>query len=77
MAMAGVYLGGGIPTHIVPVLKGGRFLESFRRNGRFSEVMSRTPTHLMVSKVRIAGAATYGLRAATRENAIGGLRRAR
>jgi glucokinase len=76
MAMAGVYLGGGIPTHIVPVLKAGRFLESFRRKGRFSEVMSRIPVHLMVSKVGIAGAAAYGLRAAARENAIGELQRA-
>jgi glucokinase len=76
MAMAGVYLGGGIPTHIVSVLKGGRFLESFRRKGRFSEVMRRIPAHLMVSKVGIAGAAAYGLRAAAKESAIGELLRA-
>jgi glucokinase len=64
LAMSGVYLGGGIATHIMPALKSGRFLTSFRRKGRLSEVMNRIPVHLMISKVGIAGAAAYGLRAA-------------
>ena len=40
MAVGGVYLGGGIPTHIVPMLKSLRFLQSFRRKGRFAQMMS-------------------------------------
>jgi glucokinase len=67
MAVGGVYLGGGIPTHIVPMLKSPRFLQSFRRKGRFAQMMSRIPVHLMISKVGIAGAAAYGLRMAMQE----------
>jgi glucokinase len=67
MAVGGVYLGGGIPTHIVPMLKSPRFLQSFRRKGRFAQMMSRIPVHLMISKLGIAGAAAYGLRMAIEE----------
>jgi glucokinase len=61
LAVGGVYLAGGIPAHILPVLRSPRFLQSFRRKGRFSEMMSRIPLHMMISKVGIAGAAAYGL----------------
>ncbi len=77
MAVGGVYLAGGIPNHIVPVLKSPRFLQSFRRKGRFSEMMSRIPVHLMISKVvGIAGAAAYGLRRSMETSPAGELRRA-
>jgi glucokinase len=69
MALGGVYLAGGIPIHIQPVLKSGRFLQSFRHKGRFAEMMSRIPVHLMISKVGIAGAAAYGLSKANDEPA--------
>ena len=59
-----MYLGGGVPIHIIPLLKTPRFLQAFRRKGRFSEMMSRIPVHLMIGKVGIAGAAAYGLRMA-------------
>lgn len=62
LAVGGVYLAGGIPTHIVPVLKSPRFLEAFRRKGRFSQLMSRIPVYLITSNVGIAGAAAYGLK---------------
>ncbi|MGO9260577.1 MAG: glucokinase [Bryobacteraceae bacterium] len=61
LAVGGVYLAGGIPVHVAPVLKSPRFLQSFRHKGRFSDVMSRIPVHLMTGKVGIAGAAAYGL----------------
>lgn len=64
MAMGGVYLAGGIPTHLVPVLKSPRFLQSFRHKGRFAKMMSRIPVHLIVGKPGIAGAAAFGLRRA-------------
>ena len=59
-----MYLAGGIPVHLVPVMKSPLFLQSFRRKGRFAQLMSRIPVHLMTSKVGIAGAAAYGLRRA-------------
>jgi glucokinase len=61
LGVGGVYLAGGIPVHILPVLRSKRFLQSFRRKGRFSEMMGRISVHLMISKVGIAGAAAYGL----------------
>lgn len=76
MAVGGVYLAGGIPIHIQPVLKSGRFLQCFRRKGRFEEMMSRIPVHLMISKVGIAGAAAYGLSKAIEARSTESLRRA-
>lgn len=64
LAVGGVYLAGGIAVHLEPALKTPRFLQSFGRKGRLTEVMSRIPVHLMTGKVGIAGAAAYGLRRA-------------
>jgi glucokinase len=61
LAVGGVYLAGGIPVHVAPVVKSPRFLQAFRHKGRFAEVMNRIPVHLMVSQVGLAGAAAYGL----------------
>jgi len=76
MAVGGVYLAGGIPIHIQPMLKSGIFLRSVRRKGRFAEMMSRIPVHLIISKVGIAGAAAYGLGKAIEEPSAGSFRRA-
>jgi len=76
LAVGGVYLAGGIPVHILPVLRSARFLQSFRHKGRFSEMMSRIPVHLMISKVGIAGAAAYGLRREAEAQPADELRRA-
>jgi glucokinase len=62
LAVGGIYVTGGIPVHILPALKTPRFLQSFRRKGRFSEMMARIPVQVIVSKAGIAGAAAYGLR---------------
>jgi glucokinase len=64
MATGGVYVTGGIPLHIRPVMRSPRFLEAFRQKGRFSEMMNRIPVNLIVSRAGIAGAAAYGLRSA-------------
>ena len=64
LAVGGVYLAGGIAVHLKPILNSPLFLKSFRHKGRFAEVMSRVPVHLMTGKVGIAGAAAYGLKMA-------------
>ena len=64
LALGGVYMAGGIAVHLQPVLQSRGFLEAFRHKGRFKEVMSRIPVHLMTGKVGIAGAAAYGLKQA-------------
>ncbi|MGH6629593.1 MAG: glucokinase, partial [Burkholderiales bacterium] len=40
-ALGGVYLGGGIAPKILPALEDGRFVRSFRDNGRMSEVLGK------------------------------------
>jgi glucokinase len=67
LATGGVYLAGGIATHVLPALKGPRFMQSFTRKGRFTELMGRMPIHVIVTRAALAGAASYGL-----ENVISG-----
>jgi glucokinase len=61
LATGGIYLAGGIPLHLLGVLKGGRFMESFRRKGRFTELMERIPVHVILTSGALVGAAAIGL----------------
>ena len=62
LAMGGVYLGGGIPPRILPLLTGGKFMQAFLRKGRFSELLSRMSVRVILnSKAALLGAALYGL----------------
>ncbi len=61
LATGGVYLGGGIPPRILPTLEDGRFMEAFRRKGRFAELLGDVPVHVLIEPVPLIGAAAYGL----------------
>jgi glucokinase len=61
LATGGVYLGGGIPLHVLPALDKGRFLEAFQRKGRFAELLARVPVYVIVCRAAIVGAASLGL----------------
>jgi glucokinase len=62
LATGGVYLGGGIPPRILPFLDAPRFLGAFQHKGRFAELLSRIPVHVILNrKVALLGAAHYGL----------------
>ena len=62
LATGGVYVGGGIPPRILSILERGPFMESFRSKGRFSDLMSRMPVHVILNpKVALLGAACHGL----------------
>ncbi len=61
LATGGVYLGGGIPPRILPLLHSGRFMEAFTRKGRFSEMISHIPVHIILTQAALIGAARYGL----------------
>jgi glucokinase len=56
LATGGIYLGGGIPSRIVPQLQKGPFMKFFQDKGRFSEMMSRIPVHIIYNPK----AALYG-----------------
>ena len=62
LATGGVYLGGGIPRRILPLLQAERFMQSFTDKGRFAPLLSRVPVHVILHpKAALFGAACYGL----------------
>ncbi|MFN3334578.1 MAG: glucokinase, partial [Caldilinea sp.] len=61
LATGGVYLGGGIPSRILPLLHNGRFMQAFANKGRFSAMISRIPVHVVLTQAALIGAARYGL----------------
>lgn len=62
LSTGGVYLGGGIPPRILPVLKQDGFMQAFRYKGRFSGLLARVPVHAILNpKAALLGAACYGL----------------
>ncbi len=61
LATGGVYVAGGMPRRLLPVLQGGEFMRAFIRKGRLSDLMSRMPVHVVVRQAAIFGAAIRGL----------------
>jgi len=62
MATGGVYLAGGIPPRVLSLLEEGQFQDSFQDKGRFSDLLSEIPVHVILNpKVALMGAACYGL----------------
>jgi glucokinase len=58
----GVYLGGGIPPRILPLLRRKQFVERFRSKGKFSDFLDRFPVHVILEpRAALVGAAHYGL----------------
>jgi glucokinase len=61
LATGGVYVAGGVVVHTLVALQRPGFMQSFKRKGRFAELMARIPIHVVVSHAALAGAAAYGL----------------
>jgi len=62
LATGGVYLGGGIPPRILSLLNKGQLMEAFKRKGRFTELVTHIPVHVILNpKVALLGAASAGL----------------
>jgi glucokinase len=58
----GLYLGGGIPPRILPKLKEGGFMKAFVNKGRFKDLLSRIPVHvILTNKAALYGAARCAL----------------
>ena len=57
MALDGVYLAGGIPESVLPVLVEGGFMEAFQHKGRLSDLLTTVPVHVIVQRVELLGAA--------------------
>ncbi len=61
MATGGIYLAGGIPLHIPRAAEELRFMDSFVRKGRFTQLMERVPVHVILNRAALVGSAAYGL----------------
>ena len=61
MATGGIYLAGGIPLHMAHPAEKSRFMEGFKRKGRFSELMDHIPVHVILNRAALLGSAAYGL----------------
>jgi glucokinase len=62
LATGGVYLGGGIPPRILPLLRGRAFREGFLQKGPMSRLMARIPVHVILEpRTALLGAARYGM----------------
>lgn len=61
----GVYLGGGISPRIITELEKPTFLEAFRSKGRFRQILTDMPVHVILNtRAGLLGAAVAGLRMA-------------
>jgi glucokinase len=61
LGTGGVYVTGGVVVHTLAALQRPQFMKSFKRKGRFADLMARIPIHVVVSHAALAGAAAYGL----------------
>lgn len=62
LATGGIYLAGGIPQAVLPLLRSGPFLARLRDKGRLSRLVAAMPVYVIVGPAALVGAATAGLR---------------
>ena len=61
MATGGLYLAGGIPPKILPLLQTEGWTKNFDNNGRMHDLSDRIPVHVVLNdKMALQGAAYYG-----------------
>ena len=74
LARGGIYVGGGIPPRILPLLENGRFMASFRNKGRLSALVSEVPVRVVLNpRAGFLGAARFGIDQATMRSRDDGL----
>jgi glucokinase len=60
LATGGIYLAGGIPPKILPILRSGPFLQALHAKGRFRTLLERIPVHVVLSpRAALLGAARW------------------
>ena len=62
LATGGIYLAGGIPRRIMPLLRGDPFKQGFLDKGRFAGMLTRVPVYVITHPhAGVFGAACHGL----------------
>ncbi len=61
MSTGGLYIAGGMAPRIMPLLQDGAFMRAFTAKGRFANLLSNVPVHVITINAALLGAATYGL----------------
>jgi glucokinase len=62
LTTAGIYLGGGIPPRILPLIRKDLFMASFAAKGRMSYLMDDVPVKIILNpRAALIGAASLGL----------------
>jgi len=69
LSTGGIYLGGGVVVHTLPMLERPLFMKYFKHKGRFAELMERIPIHVITNRAALVGVADYGLTSAMRTTA--------
>ena len=60
MAVEGVYIAGGIASHLLPYLNTGAFTKAFAHKGRFKAMLQGVPIHIITDgNVALIGAAAF------------------
>ncbi len=64
LTTGGLYIGGGIPPRILPLLNSKEFIRRYTRKGKMSDLVRSIPVSVIINpKAALTGAAAYGLRA--------------
>jgi glucokinase len=66
LATGGVYLAGGMPPRLVTQLLDGAFMRAFTAKGRFADLLSQVPVHVITVNAALLGSAIYGLKQTAR-----------
>lgn len=71
MTTGGVYLAGGIPPKILPILKKGPFLAAFSSKGRFSRLMEQIAVRVVLDeRTALRGAARFAFERLDKEGRL-------
>lgn len=61
MATGGIFLAGGIPPKILPLLQSDNWSKNFDNNGRMHDLSDKVPVHVVMNdKMALMGATYYG-----------------